>query len=107
MSLSSKTNYTTLYNQASQIRSKSRTKKIVSTLTKTADLTFIIKHDKWYEKYRDFLNEKTINEFTQKETFTHYGLVAAYKSLRTNLPYLFTCKKYKNINIPKYYKFFG
>ena len=58
-------------------------KKIVSTLTKTADLTFIIKHDKWYEKYRDFLNEKTINEVTQKETFTHYRF--QHLNLKCNL----------------------
>ena len=69
-------------------------------MTKTTDLTFTIKLDKWYDKYKDFLNEKTLNESTQKETFIHYRLVAAYKSLRTNLPYLFTCKKYKNISIP-------
>ena len=75
-------------------------KKIVSTLTKTSDIKFTIKLDNWFDKYKDFLNEKTINEVTQKETFTHARLVAAYKSLRTNLPYLFTCKKYKNISIP-------
>ena len=75
-------------------------KKIVSTLTKTSDVKFTIKLDNWYDKYEDFLNEKTMNEVTNKETFTHTRLVAAYKSLRTNLPYLFTCKKYKNINIP-------
>ena len=54
-------------------------KKIVSSLTKvansdckanfprkTTDLTFTIKLDKWYDKYKDFLNEKTLNESTQK-----------------------------------------
>lgn len=75
-------------------------KRIVSTLTKTSDVKFTIKLDNWYEKYKDFLNEKTINEFTQKKTFTHYRLVAAYKSLRTHLPHLFIYKKYKNLNIP-------
>ncbi len=29
-------------------------KKIVSSLTKTTDLTFTIKLDKWYDKYKDF-----------------------------------------------------
>ena len=58
-------------------------KKIVSTLIKTSDVKFTIKLDNWYDKYKDFLNEKTINEVTQKETFTHARLVAAYKSLRT------------------------
>ena len=75
-------------------------KKIVSTLTKTSDVKFTIKLDNWYDKYKDFLNEKTINEFTHKKTFTHYRLVAAYKSLRTHLPHLFIYKKYKNFTIP-------
>ena len=65
-------------------------KRVVSTLTKTTDLSFTIKLDQWYDKYKDFLNEKTINETTKKETFTHYRLVAEYNSLRSNLPYLFT-----------------
>ncbi len=75
-------------------------KKIVSTLTKTSDIKFTIRLDNWYDKYEYFLNEKTVNPITREETFTHYRLVAAYKSLRTHLPYLFTCKKYKKIKIP-------
>ncbi len=69
-----------------KLEASQKLKKIVSTLTKTTDLTFTIKLDKWYDKYKDFLNEKTINKVTQKETFTHYRLVVAYKSLQTNLP---------------------
>lgn len=75
-------------------------KKIVSTLTRTSDIKFTIKLDNWYDKYKDFLNEKSINEDTKKETFTHARLVAAYKSLRTHLPHLFIYKKYKKFNIP-------
>jgi hypothetical protein len=37
-------------------------KKTVSTLTKTIDLTFTIKHDKWFEKYKEFLNQSTKKE---------------------------------------------
>jgi hypothetical protein len=33
-------------------------KKIVSTLTRTSDIKFTIKLDNWYDKYKDFLNEK-------------------------------------------------
>jgi hypothetical protein len=83
-----------------KLKASQKLKKIVATLTKTSDVKFTIKLDNWYDKYENFLNEKTINEVTQKEAFTHARLVAAYKSLRTNLPYLFTCKKYKNINVP-------
>ncbi|HFD14463.1 MAG TPA: hypothetical protein ENJ34_04075 [Epsilonproteobacteria bacterium] len=46
-----------------------------------------------------FLAEKTLYESTGKEYPTHAKLVSAYKSLRTNLPYLFTHKKYKHLKI--------
>ena len=52
-----------------------------------------------YEKYKNFLAEKSINPDTLKESFTHQKLVSAYKSLKTNLPYLFTYKNEKNIKI--------
>ncbi|MCB4764886.1 MAG: hypothetical protein LGB00_03595, partial [Sulfurovum sp.] len=47
----------------------------------------------------DFLSEKTFNEATDKENFTHAKLVSEYRSLRTNLPYLFTYKKYKHLGM--------
>lgn len=75
-------------------------KKIVASLTKTSDIKFTIKINNWYDKYEGFLNERTINPVTGEETFTHARLMSAYKSLNTNLPYLFTCKKYKKISIP-------
>jgi len=46
-----------------------------------------------------FLSEKTLNQLTGKESFTHAKLVSAYRSLRTNLPYLFTYKKHKYLGI--------
>jgi len=49
--------------------------------------------------YREFVNEKSINPVTGKEQFTHRRLMAAYKSLRRNLPYLFTYKNYPDLNI--------
>jgi hypothetical protein len=36
---------------------------------------------------------------TGKESFTHAKLVSAYRSLRTNLPYLFAHKRYKQLGI--------
>jgi len=52
-----------------------------------------------HEKHREFLAEKTINPETLKASFTHQKLVSAYKSLRTNLPYLFTYKNHKEYKI--------
>lgn len=72
-------------------------KKIVSTLTRTSDIKFTIKLDNWYDKYKDFLNEKTINEDTEKETFTHARLVATYKSLVLICPTFLFIKNIRNL----------
>jgi hypothetical protein len=53
----------------------------------------------WYLKNKDFLNEVTIHPDSGKLSFTHKKLVAAYKSIKKNLPYLFTYKKHKNLAI--------
>ena len=73
--------------------------KIMYKLTSTSEVIYTKKLDTWYETYKEFLAEKTLNESTGKESFTHAKLVSAYRSLRTNLPYLFTYKKYKHLGI--------
>ena len=54
----------------------------------------------WYIKYKSFLEEQSFNAHTSKFTPTHPRLLSAYKSLKTNLPYLFTYKKFKKLNFP-------
>lgn len=54
----------------------------------------------WYLKYKSFLDEKTLNVKTNRLTPTHARLVSAYRSLNTNLPYLFTYKNHKDLKIP-------
>jgi len=73
--------------------------KILQRLTSTNETIFTKKLDDWYETYKYFLAEKTFNETTGKEYFTHAKLVSAYRSLRTNLPYLFTYKNYKHLDM--------
>ena len=75
-------------------------KKIMYRLTQTNEKNFTKKLDKWYEIYKDFIEEKSINLETCKSYYTHQKVRAAYRSLRANLPYLFTKSKHKNINIP-------
>lgn len=75
-------------------------KKIVATLTTTTEARFTKKLDEWYEVYKDFIDEKTINIETAKEFYTHQKVRAAYRSLRTNLPYLFTYKNNPKLSIP-------
>jgi hypothetical protein len=74
-------------------------KKIVSRLTGTTKKNFSKKLEDWHEIYRDFLEEKSISSTTRELHYTHPRIRAAYRSLKTNLPYLFTYKNYKNLSI--------
>lgn len=74
-------------------------KKIISRLTSTTQTRFENKLDVWYQEYEEFISEKSINPNTGKEQYTHRRLMAAYKSLRRNLPYLFTYKNYPDLSI--------
>ena len=53
----------------------------------------------WYQKYKAFLNEKTLNEETKKWRYTHRRLRSAFRSLNTNLPYLFTYKNHPDLKM--------
>lgn len=54
----------------------------------------------WYMKWELFLKEKTFAEEGKHWQYTHKRIRSAYKSLKTNLPYLFTYQKYPELNIP-------
>jgi len=43
---------------------------------------------------------KTVDESRRGWHYTHKRLRSAYRSLRNNLPYLFTYRKYPQLNIP-------
>jgi len=51
-------------------------------------------------RYKDFLNEKTLNPHTKRYNFTHPRLRSAINSLIRNLLHLFTYQKYPDLNIP-------
>lgn len=53
----------------------------------------------WYLKWESFLNERKIDE-KGKRRFVHKKLRSAYRSLKTNLPWLFTWYDYMALKIP-------
>ncbi len=53
----------------------------------------------WYNEWEDFLNEKKIDA-KGKNRYTHKKLRSAYRSLKTNLPWLFTWYENMGLNIP-------
>lgn len=54
----------------------------------------------WFDKWKDFLDERTITPFTNKSFYTHKRLRSAYRSLKNNLPWLFTWYDYFELKIP-------
>jgi hypothetical protein len=74
---------------------------IMSSLTRTNENNFTKSLYNWHNKYKNFLSEKTESSTTGKLQYTHLKLRSAYRSLITNLPYLFTYKnkKYKHLSI--------
>ena len=73
---------------------------IALTLTDTNQKTFTEKLNKWYSEWKNFLNEKSRNPETNRWHYTHRRLRSAYRSLKTNLPWLFTYLNYPALHIP-------
>lgn len=75
-------------------------KKLIQLLSKTDKESFTGALFDWNNKWKDFLNDKTFNYQTGKFHFTHKRLRSAYKSIKTNLPYLFTWYDNLELKIP-------
>ena len=75
-------------------------KKITTTFCETNEIDFTAALDAWHDKWFYFLKERTTDPFTKRWYYTHKRLRSAYRSLRLNLPYLFTYQKYSELNIP-------
>ena len=73
---------------------------ITLSLTTSTEITFIKLLTLWHERWQDFLKERTVSEDGKRWQYTHRRIRSAYRSLQTNLPYLFTCQKYPALNIP-------
>lgn len=83
-----------------KLEASQKLKEITATLTDTNEQIFTEQLIAWYETWKDFLKEKTNNPETNRWCYKHKKLRSAYRSLKTNLPYLFTYQKYPELNIP-------
>lgn len=73
---------------------------VVDLMKQTDKESFIGALELWFDKWQDFLNERTINPVTNKSFYTHKRLRSAYRSLRNNLTWLFTWYDYIGLEIP-------
>jgi len=75
-------------------------RRIALTLARTDRETLAGKLGEWHSKWGEFLREKSPNRMTGKPSFTHRRLRSAYRSLASNLPWLFTCLEHPGLGIP-------
>lgn len=75
-------------------------KSITRTLCDTNEDDFIAALNTWHTRWSSFLRERTTDPLTKKWHYTHKRLRSAYRSLRLNLPYLFTYQRYPEFDIP-------
>ena len=75
-------------------------KKLMKLLTDTDKESFTGLLEEWHQRWNDFLKEKTFNPETETSHFTHRRIRSAYRSLKTNLPYLFTWYDHIELNMP-------
>jgi hypothetical protein len=73
---------------------------VIQLLTVTDKESFTGALYGWHKKWKSFLSEQTINPETGKKHYTHKRIRSAYRSLKTNLPYLFIWYDYMDLNIP-------
>lgn len=74
--------------------------KITLLLTKTCKEIFESRLQVWHTQWESFLNEQKIDQ-KGKKRYVHKRLRSAYRSLKTNLPVLFTWDLNRPLNIPK------
>ena len=75
-------------------------KELVAMMKVTDKESFEGGLDLWFTKWESFLKERTKNLETGKSHYTHKRLRSAYRSLKTNLKWLFTWYDYYELNIP-------
>ena len=71
----------------------------MSRLKYSDEIRFTKALDIWYIKYKSFLDEITLHPESGKSSYTHKKLVGAYRSIRRNLPLLFTYKNHKRLSL--------
>lgn len=73
--------------------------KVTQLLTNTCKEIFEARLNVWYQQWEAFLNERRFDA-KGKKRYVHKKLRSAYRSLTTNLPWLFTWDMNRTLNIP-------
>lgn len=69
-------------------------------LNTTDEESFTELLESWHEKWGEFLKERTYKPDGKHWSYTHRRIRAAYRSLMTNLPYLFSYQRFPELKVP-------
>lgn len=69
-------------------------------LTILTEQDFMTVLGEWHEKWKDFIKEKTFAPDGKHWNYTHRRMRSAYRSLKTNMPFLFTHQKHPELKMP-------
>jgi len=78
----------------------SELKLLSDLLTKIDEKLFTELLTNWHEKWGAFLKERTYKSDDKHWWYTHKRIRSAYRSLMTNLPFLFSCQRHPEMHIP-------
>lgn len=70
-------------------------KNLMHSLTSCSEEEFMAKFTALHSKYSEFLKERN-----EHEQFVHRRLRSAFRSLKTNMPYLFAYKNFPELDLP-------
>lgn len=73
---------------------------VIYLLVRTDKESFIGALNDWHKQWKEYMNEKIYDEEKNKHRYKHRRLRSAYRSITTNLPYLFTWYDYLHLKIP-------
>lgn len=73
---------------------------IGKTLTFLDETSFEKILNEWFAEWESFLKERTYAEDEKHFHYTHKRIRSAYRSLKNNLPYLFTFQRFPELKIP-------
>ncbi len=73
---------------------------LVLLLTETDKESFCFWLEQWHSTWNYFLQEKIYDPEKKRNKYRHRKLRSAYRSLQTNLPYLFTFYDHPELSIP-------
>lgn len=74
--------------------------RVVDLMKQTDKESFTGALELWFNKWENFLNERTLNPLTNKSFYTYKKLRSAYRSLKNNLNWLFTWYDFIELKIP-------